>query len=59
MGDLTPLLPCLEKDAGPGDYAAEAKRLVQVQELEKGGHLDIFYGDESGFYLTSAIPYGW
>ncbi|AWM32194.1 IS630 family transposase [Hymenobacter nivis] len=31
----------------------------QVQELEQAGALDLFYGDESGFCLTSAIPYGW
>lgn len=30
-----------------------------MQELEKAGALDLFYGDESGFCLTSAIPYGW
>jgi transposase len=33
--------------------------LRQVQELEKEGAIDLFYGDESGFCLTSAIPYGW
>lgn len=27
--------------------------------MEKEGHVDVFYGDESGFCLTSAIPYGW
>jgi len=30
-----------------------------VQELEKEGHVDVYYSDESGFCLTSAIPYGW
>lgn len=30
-----------------------------MQALEKEGVLDLFYGDESGFCLTSAIPYGW
>ena len=30
-----------------------------MQELEKEGHVDVYYGDESGFCLTSAIPYGW
>ena len=30
-----------------------------MQELEQAGALDLFYGDESGFCLTSAIPYGW
>lgn len=23
------------------------------------GHVDLFYGDETGFCLTSPIPYGW
>jgi transposase len=44
---------------GPDDYADKADRLAWVQELEKAGHVDVFYGDESGFCLTSAIPYGW
>ena len=30
-----------------------------MQKLEKEGHVDVFYGDGSGFCLTSAIPYGW
>ncbi len=30
-----------------------------MQELEKAGQVDVFYGDESGFCLTPAIPYGW
>lgn len=30
-----------------------------MQALEKAGAVDLFYGDESGFCLTSAIPYGW
>ena len=30
-----------------------------MQELEHAGHVDVFYGDESGFCLTSAIPSGW
>ncbi len=30
-----------------------------MQELEKQGHIEVFYGDESGFSLPSALPYGW
>ena len=30
-----------------------------MRELETAGHVDVYYGDESGFCLTSAIPYGW
>ena len=31
----------------------------ELHALEKQGHLDVYYGDESGFCLTSPIPYGW
>ena len=27
--------------------------------MEKQGHIDLYYGDESGFCLTSALPYAW
>ena len=30
-----------------------------VQEVEQAGQVDVFYGNESGFCRTSAIPYGW
>ena len=30
-----------------------------MQALDKEGKIDLYYGDESGFCLTSAIPYGW
>lgn len=30
-----------------------------MQELTAQGHVDLFYGDETGFCLTSPIPYGW
>ncbi|OGX87055.1 hypothetical protein BEN47_11975 [Hymenobacter lapidarius] len=33
--------------------------MQHLQQLEKDGAMDLFYGDESGFCLTSAIPYGW
>lgn len=49
----------LKEAQNPDDYADKAERLAWVQELEKEGHVDVFYGDESGFCLTSAIPYGW
>ena len=29
-----------------------------MRELEKKDYVDMFYGGESGFFLTSAIPYG-
>ena len=49
----------LKEAQDPEDYADKAERLGWVRELEKEGHVDVFYGDESGFCLTSAIPYGW
>lgn len=27
--------------------------------MEKQGHIDVFYGDESGFSLNCVIPYAW
>jgi transposase len=30
-----------------------------LQLLQKEGHIDLFYGDESGFSLTPLVPYGW
>ncbi len=32
---------------------------MELQNLEKSGHISLFYGDESGFCLNSVIPYGW
>jgi len=30
-----------------------------LQLLEKQGHIELFYGDESGFSLTPVTAYGW
>ncbi len=43
----------------PEDYADKAERLAELQQVEKAGHIDRYYGDESGFCRTSALPYGW
>ena len=43
----------------PQDYADKAERLADLRTLEKQEHIDRYYGDESGFCLTSALPYGW
>ena len=43
----------------PADYADKAERLAELHTLEKQGHIDLYYGDESGFCLTSALPYAW
>ena len=49
----------LKEAHDPYDYADKAERLAWWQEAEKAGHVDVFYGDESWFCLTSAIPYAW
>lgn len=33
--------------------------LVDLQTLATEGHIDLFYGDESGFSLVPVVPYGW
>jgi transposase len=33
--------------------------LVDLQTLAAEGHIDLFYGDESGFSLVPVVPYGW
>ncbi len=33
--------------------------LAEIIDLEKQGHIDLFYGDESGFCLTPVMAYGW
>lgn len=30
-----------------------------MQTLAAEGHIDLFYGDESGFSLVPVVPYGW
>ena len=33
--------------------------LEELQELDKQEHIDLYYGDESGFSLNCVIPYCW
>ena len=33
--------------------------MTDLQTLQRAGHLDLFYGDESGFSLFPVVPYGW
>ncbi|QHW01100.1 IS630 family transposase [Spirosoma endbachense] len=33
--------------------------LIDLQTLTIEGHIDLFYGDESGFSLIPVVPYGW
>ena len=41
------------------EYAAKCKELKVLKELDKGGKIDLRYGDESGFSLVPLVPYAW
>jgi len=41
------------------EYQQKLKQLAQLLWLEKEGHIELYYGDASGFNLTPYIPYGW
>ena len=40
-------------------YTDKKEVLQELHLLEKQGHIDLFYGDESGFSLTPVTAYGW
>ncbi len=40
-------------------YEAKKECLQELKSLEKQGHIDLYYGDESGFCLTPVTAYGW
>lgn len=40
-------------------YEVKKEALQELQLLEKQGHIDLFYGDESGFSLTPVTAYAW
>lgn len=40
-------------------YADKKECLDELRLLEKQGHIDLFYGDESGFCLTPVMAYCW
>jgi transposase len=46
-----------KQDAEQVIYKQEC--LTELIELERQGHIDIFYGDESGFCLTPVMAYSW
>ena len=41
------------------EYTYKEECLNDILELEQQGHIDVFYGDESGFSLNCVIPYAW
>lgn len=43
----------------PEQVAYKQACLTDIQQLERQGPIDLFYGDESGFCLTPVMAYGW
>lgn len=41
------------------EFEAKQQQLSQLQCLQEQGFLQLYYYDESGFSLTSALPYAW
>lgn len=41
------------------EYNQKKKELEKLQEREKKGEIDLYYGDETGFCLIPCIPYAW
>ncbi len=40
-------------------YEAKKECLQELKSLAKQGHIDLYYGDESGFCLTPVTAYAW
>ena len=40
-------------------YSLQAECLAELERLSERGHLDLFYGDESGVSLEPCVPYAW
>jgi len=49
----------LKSKQDPEQVADKQARLANILELEQQGHIDLFYGDESGFCLTPVMAYAW
>ena len=43
----------------PDVYALRVECLAELERLSEQGHLDLFYGDESGVTLEPCVPYAW
>lgn len=43
----------------PDEYAFKVKSLARLERLSEQGHLDLFYGDESGVSLVPCVCSGW
>lgn len=40
-------------------YEFKRECLAEFERLSEQGHIDLFYGDESGVSLTPCVPYAW
>lgn len=40
-------------------YAFKVECLTKLEELSEQGHLDLYYGDQSGVSLDPCVPYAW
>jgi transposase len=49
----------LKKKQNLDEYLRLEEQLNDLLSLEKEGHVDVYFGDESGFNLDPCIPYGW
>jgi transposase len=43
----------------PEPVAYKQECLLEIHQLEEQGHVEVFYGDESGFCLTPVMSYSW
>ena len=40
-------------------YENKQQQLKELENLQEQGYLQLYYYDESGFSMTSALPYAW
>ena len=41
------------------EYESRQDQLKELEKLQEQGYLQLYYYDESGFSMTSALPYAW
>lgn len=47
------------REIDPNEYQFKVASLARLERLAEQGHIDLFYGDESGVSLMPCVPYGW
>lgn len=50
---------CLKSRQDVSQVVYKQACLTELEQLEQQGHIDLFYGDESGFCLTPVMAYSW